>query len=77
MTDNDNWFVVWIGFVEFIQIVSQERCGIRERIAGRVSEKPELIVVPNLGIVEQSIKHWHPGRGGVLQTMYEENGNFL
>jgi hypothetical protein len=38
VADNDNWFVVWICFVELIEVVSQERCGTREGIAAGVGE---------------------------------------
>src|SRR6266550_1577196 len=46
------------------KFLAQTECGIQNRITGRISEHPELIMLTDLGISLESIDRFYPGERG-------------
>src|SRR6476646_10363659 len=69
VTDQDDALVIWECARDPIQILAEERGGVRIRITTRITEVPELIMFPYRWVVTQGVDHWRPARACFLQAV--------
>src|SRR5690348_12168961 len=69
--------MVWLNSVRPGQLLAQTKCRIENRVAGRVSKHPELIMLADLRIGLKSIDCRHPGPWCGEKAVHENQGNSI
>src|ERR1051325_4908716 len=55
MPNQDIRTVIWVDLINLRELLTQSKCGISNRISGRIAEYPKLITFAYLGIGLQSV----------------------
>src|SRR5690349_8327221 len=74
VTDQDDALVIWEDALDPIQILAEERGGVGKGITTRITEVPELIMLPYRWVMTERVDHWRPAGSCFLQAMNENHG---
>ena len=65
--------MIWECALDPIKILAEERGGVRIGITTRLTEVPELIMLPNRWVMTEGVDHWRPAGSCFLQAVNENH----
>src|SRR6266566_1452062 len=74
VADEHNRFLLWERALDPIEILAEERGRVGIRITTRITEVPELIMLPYRWVMTEGVDHWGPARSCFLQAVNENHG---
>src|SRR5205823_9231374 len=74
MTDQDDALVIWECALDPIEILAEERGGVRIGVTTRITEEPKLIMLSDRGVMPKGVNHWRPAGSCFLQAVNENHG---